>query len=165
MRKWFLGDERAFAVGLDDMKDDESSEAALSRRNSDVDLGVHHPHKSNSYPVSHLSRNDPPPRFSVDDAMLMPHRAESGDTSSSKGTMGYQRRRMERQTERESMSRPVSPDNASLASPPAFSSQPPSFRSSSPSVAGRTDTETIDSEVMKDLKDMFIAERERREEQ
>jgi len=167
MRKWFLGDERAFAVGLDDMKDDESSEASLSRRNSDVDLAHHHPHKANSYPISPLSRDDPPPRFSVDDAMMMPNRTGSGSSSSARGPMGYQTRRMKRHAERASMSRPASPDHpgSASASPPVFSSQPPSFRESGSSVAGNTDSETIDSEVMRDLKDMFIAERVRQEEQ
>jgi hypothetical protein len=134
--------------------------------NSDVDLGVHHPHKSNSYPVSQLSRNHPPPRFSVDDTMMVPHKVSSGSTSSSRGTMGYQTRRMERQAERGSMSGPASPDYlAHSDSPPVFSSQPPSFRESGSSIAGNTDSETIDSEVMRDLKDMFIAERVRQEEQ
>lgn len=163
MRKWFLGDERAFAVGLDDMKDEESSEATISRRNSDVDLVTQHvPHKSNSYPVSQFSRDDPPPRFSVDDMMTMPQNASSGSSSSSIEPLGYQRRRMERYTERGSMSDPVSPDypGEATASPPAFSSQPPSIRSG-PSFG---DSETIDSEVMRDLKDMFIAERVRQEE-
>jgi hypothetical protein len=163
MRKWFLGDERAFAVGLDEMKDDESSEATISRRNSDVDLVTQYvPHQSNSYPVSQLSRDDPPPRSSVDDMMNMPQSVGSGSILSSREPLGYQRRRMERYTERGSMSDPVSPDypGEASASPPAFSSQPPSLRSG-PSLG---DSETIDSEVMRDLKDMFIAERMRQEE-
>jgi hypothetical protein len=167
MRKWFLGDERAFAVGLDDMKDDGSSEASLSRRNSEVDLAHHHSHKANSYPISPLSRDDPPPRFSADDMMTMPPRTMSGSSASSRGTMGYQTRRLERQAERASMSRPASPDYTGPGSdsPPVFSSQPPSFRRTGSSLAGNTDTETVDSEVMRDLKDMFIAERTRHEEQ
>jgi hypothetical protein len=166
MRKWFLGDERAFAVGLDDMKDDGSSEATLSRRNSDVDL-AHYPHKANSYPISPLSRDDPPPRFSEDDVMTMPPRTGSGSSASSRGAMGYQTRRMDRLAERSSTSGPASPDYQGSASdsPPVFSSQPPSFRESGSSVARNTDSETIDSEVMRDLKDMFIAERTRQEEQ
>jgi hypothetical protein len=166
MRKWFLGDERAFAVGLDDMKDDGSSEASLSRRNSEVDL-AHYPHKANSHPISPLSRDDPPPRFSADDMMTMPPRTMSGSSASSRGTMGYQTRRLERHAERASMSRPASPEyeRQDTASPPAFQSRPPSFRQSGSSVAGNTDSETINSEVMRDLKDMFIAERVRQEEQ
>jgi hypothetical protein len=147
------------------MKDEESSEATFSRRNSD-DLVAHHvPHKSNSYPVSQLSRDDPPPRFSVDDMMTMPQSAGSGSSSSSRVQLGYQRRRMERYTERGTMSDPVSPDYPGevSASPPAFSSQPPSLRSG-PSSGRSWDSETIDSEVMRDLKDMFIAERVRQEE-
>jgi len=165
MRKWFLGDERAFAVGLDDMKDDESSEASLSRRNSDIDL-AQHPHKANSYPISPLSRDDPPRRFSVEDAVTMPNRSGSGSSSSVRGPMGYQIRRMERHAERASMSRPASPDylDTDPASSPAYSSQPPSFRESGSSVTGNTESDTIDSEVMRDLKDMFIAERVRQEE-
>jgi hypothetical protein len=167
MRKWFLGDERAFAVGLDDMKDDESSEASLSRRNSEVDLAHYHKHKANSHPISPLSRDDPPPRFSADDMMTMPPRTMSGSSASSRGTMGYQTRRLERHAERASMSRPASPEyeRQDTASPPAFQSRPPSFRQSGSSVAGNTDSETVDSEVMRDLKDMFIAERVRQEEQ
>lgn len=167
MRKWFLGDERAFAVGLDDMKDEDSSDASLSRRSSDLDLTDHQPHKSNSYPISPLSKYDPPPRFSVDGAMI-PQRAKSEheSDSSSRGTMGYQQRRMERQAERASLSGSTSPTdpNTSSASPPAFSLHPPSFSSANPSVSGYTDSETIDSEMMRDLKDMFIAERVSRDE-
>jgi hypothetical protein len=167
MRKWFLGDERAFAVGLDEMKDDESSEATLSRRNSDADLSAHQPHKADSYPISPLSRADPPPRFSVDDAMMVPHRQGSG-ASSGRSQLGYERRRIERQAERATLSRPASPDNmssASLTSPPPFSSREPSIRGSSSSVAGNTDSETIDSEMMRDLKDMYVAERVRQGQQ
>ena len=162
MRKWFLGDERAFAVGLDDMKDDVSSDSSMSRRSSEVDLAAHQSHKPNSYSISPLSRDDPPPRFSVGDTMMSPHRPGS-ETSSAGSRFGYERRRLERQAERESLSGPASPidTDTSSAAPPAFSSQPPSFVSTDPSEAGRTDTETIDTEVMRDLKDMFLAERVR----
>lgn len=163
MRKWFLGDERAFAVGLDEMKDDSESEASLSRQSSDVDLAAHHPHKANSYPISPLSRDKPPRFSSVDDGMMMPHR--QGSESSGTSQMGYQRRRMERQAERASLSRPASPDRlqAPLPSPPPFTSRDPSLRVTSPSIAGNTDAETMDSEMMRDLKDMYIAERVRQE--
>jgi hypothetical protein len=163
MRKWFLGDERAFAVGLDEMKDDSESESSLSRRSSDVDLGIHQPHKANSYPISPLSRGDPPPRFSVDDGMMIPTRQGSG-SSGKTSQMGYQKRRIERQAERASLSRPASPDRSeSPLAPPPFSSRDPSLRVSSPSIAGNTDSETMDSDMMRDLKDMYIAERMRQE--
>jgi hypothetical protein len=170
MRKWFLGDERAFAVGLDEMKDESDSEASLSRRSSEVDLGKHYPHKSNSYPISPLSRDDPPPSFSsVDNGMLMPTRQRMPvrqESSSSAGgsQLNYQRRRMERQEERASLSRPASPNRSeSPLAPPPFSSRDPSLRVSSPSISGNTEAETIDSETMRDLKNMYIAERMRQE--
>lgn len=171
MRKWFLGDQRAFAVGLDEMVNDESSDGDLSRRNSEVDL-VHQPHKPNSYPLPARDGRDTPPRFSVDDSMMFTGHSGSklGSTTSSssseKRRMGYQQRRLERLAERDSNWGRLSSTTPSLASPPAFTAvdpqrDPPAPASSHNSGSSAvTETETLDSDLMRDLKDMFIAERE-----
>lgn len=174
MRKWFLGDERAFAVGLDEMDAEESSDGDLSRRNSDIDLRPHEhePHKANSYPLPSRDRPFPRPGYSVDDSMLYTKADKSGHSSLRSGTssrsgnrpMGYQQRRMERMSARSSLSG-HSP-TPSIASPPAFSPVDPQRDLVSPTgsryagSSGATQTESLDSEMMRDLKDMFIAERD-----
>jgi hypothetical protein len=175
MRKWFLGDERAFAVGLDEMDHEESSDGDLSRRHSEINL-PQQPHKADSYPLPTRDHRDPPPKFSVDDTMMYtrPSGSRSGSvassSSSAKRRLGYQQRRVDRLAERSSNSGQLSPTTSSLASPPAFTTNDPHHDTPEPSIAHEdgssvvTETETMDSEMMSHLKDMFIAEREQQQE-
>jgi hypothetical protein len=142
-----------------DAEDDSSDD--LSRRNSETNLEVRQPHKANSYPLPPRHHNDPPPRFSVDDSMLLTSDGQSSPSSSTSSTrqLRYQQRRMERLSARNSISG-LSPKDQDADSPPAFSRIDPHH----PAVRRREDsdvaeTDTLDSEVMRDLKDMFITER------
>jgi hypothetical protein len=142
-----------------DAEDDSSDD--LSRRNSETNLEVRQPHKANSYPLPPRHHNDPPPRFSVDDSMLLTSDGQSSPSSSTSSTrqLRYQQRRMERLSARNSISG-LSPKDQDAGSPPAFSRTDPHHHP----VRRREDsdvpeTDTLDSEVMRDLKDMFITER------
>lgn len=168
MRKWFLGDDKAFAVGLDEMGDE--ADVSLSRANSGTALR------------SPSDSSDPPPRFS----QLNPHPVEDSGSSSpdprrssasSSGTpMAYQQRRMERLAHRSSASMshsspsptPLTATTSPQDMPPAFSSTDPhprhrddsSVSSPSTSTIPPSENDTIDTQMMMDLKDMYLAQQQ-----
>lgn len=159
MRKWFLGDEKAFAVGLDEMGDD-TSEAPLSRTPS----GTSSPRAPECRLSGESIDSDPPPRFSAvygDEGAPSTITSPRGSVSStSRQPLGYQQRKQDRIAQRSSISSPLS--GRSPTSPPPFSATDPhppqtAGGSAPPTNVSEDDTSTVDSEVMRDLKDMYIS--------
>ena len=93
MRKWFLGDDQAFANGLDEMGEEES-EPSLSRPASSVGF------------TSTSTTTDPPSYFSSDETA----KPSSVPTSPSDHNrpLAYQQRRRDRATHRQNTGSTVS---------------------------------------------------------
>lgn len=155
MRKWFLGDDKAFAAGLDEMEDDQSepslsrpvSRSGSPRRELEGDLK----HNSTS------SVRSESPAFS----------SHGSYSSESRQPLGYQQRKIDRlaHRSRSTASSPLSTTSGQghgigYDSPPAFSSADPHPRAPNeraPTVYSEPDdTETMDSEMARDLKDIYI---------
>lgn len=166
MRKWFLGDDKAFAKGLDELEDD-GSEPALSRTTSGTSLAPRYEAGPSRSPNSSIDYGrDPPPRFSQDDQYISSATGMSRGSvgSGSRQPMAYEQRRFDRLAHRSTPTSPLSAEDQSR-SPPPFSSTDPHPSASrhevvSPISSGPNDTDTIDSEVMRDLKDMYISRQE-----
>lgn len=159
MRKWFLGDDKAFAAGLDEMEDSQS-EPPLSRQisRSESPSGMHGTdHQSSSSSTTSM----PPPRFSSVEPPASSSRSSS--TSETRQPLAYQQRKLDRAAHRtrSSASSPLSGitgHDYRTDSPPAFASTDPHPHSRAASTIDDVpdDTETMDSEVARDLKEMYI---------
>lgn len=156
MRKWFLGDDKAFAAGLDEM-DDDQSDVSLSRPGSRSGSPMGELEADAKHSSSSSTKSDAP-AFS----------SRGSYSSESRQRLAYQQRKLDRLAHRtrSSASSPLSATSGhgfgfgSGDSPPAFSSTDPHPRA--PDERARTvfsepdDTETMDSEMARDLKDMYI---------
>lgn len=162
MRKWFLGDDKAFAAGLDEMGDDQSepplsrpgSRAGSPRRELEVE----------THPGS-LTSLDPPLRFSSTDTQASSSRGTY--SSGTRQPLAYQQRKLDRAAHLTRSTRSSPPSATSAMGRPHANHSPPVFSStdSHPRFSGGNtstvhgvpdDTQTMDSEMGRDLKDMYI---------
>lgn len=168
MRKWFLGDEKAFSRALDEL-DETASEPALSRTASETDLAA----------ARHAARGSAAHRSSVDLERRSTTRSSPDDPegsqwsklpresldSISRHPLAYEQRRLDRLTQRSTPSSPLWADEGSSSPPPFSSTDPYPLAASNvpprPTSPGPTEADTIDTEVMRDLKDMYISSRDR----
>lgn len=167
MRKWFLGDDKAFAKGLDELED-EGSEPALSRPASRTSLAAPKyeagPSRSPNSSIDY--GRDTERQSSQDDLQVGSFSGSSrGSVSSgSRQPMAYEQRRFDRLAHRSNPTSPLSAEDRA-GSPPPFSSMDPHPSISrqqavSPTSSGPNYTDTIDTEVMRELKDMYISRQE-----